>query len=395
VWQEWIDNLALRRVYYFEHDHYVERMEELDSLLELKDPEDPFQQERPPWLPHPELRETIPNVSLYSVLYKLPKQFTTTDLPPEASDLDRQLAATVDFFDQCVPNQPGFSSSVAAATILPEAQHVSLAWTKWYRCGKKLRQLRFIRSHLDRRLREQEQEEEAEFIFVEAGQPPIVQASHTTEKQDAIVKNTNKVTTIDCSREPTETYLGGGSPEEANTESGIGGVIYGVQKSFNHREPASEESKAEVTYEVPSDQFDGRPDLKTTEPSQMLPKASMEAGKEGDPEGPVQSTKHAEINSVDTETSPFDSSGKDKETPGNLAGSGHGETTSNNKESALFDESGDTLPSQTSFAFRYDKFDMVEYARVVGLAEEAELDNLFSDFGIEQLSVYAREFAQG
>jgi hypothetical protein len=362
--------------------------------LELKDPEDPFQQERPPWLPHPELRETVPNVSLYSVLYKLPNQFTTTDLPPEASDLDRQLAATVEFFDQCVPNQPGFSSSVAAATILPEAQHVSLAWTKWYRCGKKLRQLRFIKSHLKRRLREQEQEEEAEFIFVEEGQPSSVQEGHTSEKQDEIVETTNKVAPVDCSRELTETYLGGGSPAEA-TELGIGGVISGVQNIFTRREPVSEESKAEVMYEVAIDQSDGMPDLKTAEPGQILSKASMEAGKEGDPERPVQSTKQAEINSVDTATSPFDSSGKDKETPGNLAGSGHGETTSNNKESDLFDEDGDTLPSPTSFAFRYDKLDMVAYARVIGLAEEAELDNLFADFGIEQLSVYAREFAQG
>jgi hypothetical protein len=37
---------------------------------------------------------------------------------------------------------------------------------------------------------------------------------------------------------------------------------------------------------------------------------------------------------------------------------------------------------------------MVEYARKIGLTEEAELENLFADFGIEQMAVYSREFAQ-
>jgi hypothetical protein len=143
VRREWIENVALRRIYYLEHDHYEERLEELEFIEDIEDPEDhPFQEVRPPWLPHPEIRETVPNVSLYSALYKLPTRFTTAGLHAGASDLERQLAATVEFFDECVPNQPGYSSSVAAVTILPEAEdYVKVAWGKWYKCAKRLRKL--------------------------------------------------------------------------------------------------------------------------------------------------------------------------------------------------------------------------------------------------------------
>jgi hypothetical protein len=68
-------------------------------------------------------------------------------------------------------------------------------------------------------------------------------------------------------------------------------------------------------------------------------------------------------------------------------------------EVAVKDESGitndkgkDRVGSAPKFEYR--DFDMVEYARTIGLTEEAELENLFADFGIEQLAVYSREFAQ-
>lgn len=60
--------------------------------------------------------------------------------------IDWQLALTTTFFDQCVPNQPGFSSSVAAVTILPSAGKMRQAWAKWYTAAAKLRRLRYIRS---------------------------------------------------------------------------------------------------------------------------------------------------------------------------------------------------------------------------------------------------------
>jgi hypothetical protein len=148
IWNEWIDNLALRRVFYLEHDHFRERKHELQYLGKLSDPEIEFQSERPPFIPHPEIRDTVPNVSLYSALYKLPDYFFSTAMSSSSSLLDRQLASTVEFFDKCVPNQPGYSSAVAAVTILPDATQVAQAWRKWYKCAGRLRRLRFIRSRI-------------------------------------------------------------------------------------------------------------------------------------------------------------------------------------------------------------------------------------------------------
>mmetsp|Transcript_37114 Transcript_37114/g.42454 ORF Transcript_37114/g.42454 Transcript_37114/m.42454 type:complete len:1352 (+) Transcript_37114:147-4202(+) len=154
LWHEWIECLALRRVYYLESEYYEERLDELDDIRRNSDPEDPFQKVRPPYLPHPEMRETIPNVSLHSVLYKLPSNLDTNfDDTSGKSLLERQLAASVEFFDQCVSNQPGFTSSIAAITILPDAAKVAKVWGKWYACGKKMRRLRYIKSHLETRIK--------------------------------------------------------------------------------------------------------------------------------------------------------------------------------------------------------------------------------------------------
>ena len=119
---------------------------------------EPHLTNREPWIPHPEQRDTVPNVSLYSILVGgLPS------LPDQAADsfdaeatiqfskresIDWQLSLTTTFFDHCVPNQPGFSSSVAAVTIIPSAMDLSVAWRKWYAAAAKLRRLRFIREQI-------------------------------------------------------------------------------------------------------------------------------------------------------------------------------------------------------------------------------------------------------
>ena len=60
--------------------------------------------------------------------------------------IDWQLSITTAFFDRCTPNQPGFSSSVAAITVLPGSRQLAQAWNRWYGAAAALRQLRFIRS---------------------------------------------------------------------------------------------------------------------------------------------------------------------------------------------------------------------------------------------------------
>lgn len=114
--------------------------------------------DREPWIPHPEQRDTVPNVALYSILVgglpSLPEQ-AADSFNAEATiqfskreSIDWQLSLTTTFFDHCVPNQPGFSSSVAAVTIIPGALDLSVAWRKWYAAASKLRRLRFIREQI-------------------------------------------------------------------------------------------------------------------------------------------------------------------------------------------------------------------------------------------------------
>jgi hypothetical protein len=177
------------RVYFLEADVWGERREELKQTMlyeenakrmrqrkqhftfdegevylpieKEKDPELHLTK-RDPWVPHPEQRDTVPNVPLYSLLVgglpSLPDQaaeaFDTeaTINFSKRESIDWQLSITATFFDHCVPNQPGFSSSVAAVTIIPGAQEISRAWKKWKAAAKKLRRLRFIRQEIsDRR----------------------------------------------------------------------------------------------------------------------------------------------------------------------------------------------------------------------------------------------------
>ena len=153
---EWVDLLAIRRVYYLEADHYGDRAEELERIEnDAKDTEeDPLIAKRSVWVPHPEQRDTVPNIELYSLLVGgLPSLPTQAVEDVEAvfskkQSMDWQLNVTTAFFDHCVPNQPGFSSSVAAVTILPAAEQVSVAWGHWYNAAGKVRRLRFIRRRI-------------------------------------------------------------------------------------------------------------------------------------------------------------------------------------------------------------------------------------------------------
>ena len=61
------------------------------------------------------------------------------------NSLDWQLAVTTTLFDHCVPNQPGFSSSIAAVTILPDATELALEWKRWFIATGSLRRFKFIR----------------------------------------------------------------------------------------------------------------------------------------------------------------------------------------------------------------------------------------------------------
>ena len=147
--RQWIENVALRRKYFLEATHYSKRTKELNQLALEKDEIDNrvfdsidlregtleskkvlasrLRQEqmnetknRPEHLTHPEITETPPSIGIFSVLYQLPRSMVTYDTDG-ATTLERQLVATSNFFDEIVPPEPGFSSSVAAVTVLPNA----------------------------------------------------------------------------------------------------------------------------------------------------------------------------------------------------------------------------------------------------------------------------------
>lgn len=188
---EWGDVLAMRRVYYLEADHWKDRMDELECTLLRVEREkierrnssqhtsanssmvtdESYMTNRQPWIPHPEQRDTVPNIELYSVLVgglpTLPTEVVDRDEEAVFSrkqSIDWQLSVTTAFFDHCVPNQPGFSSSIAAVTILPSAQQLTEAWNHWYRVAGRLRRLRFIRREIAARKKA---------MRLESGQPEV------------------------------------------------------------------------------------------------------------------------------------------------------------------------------------------------------------------------------
>ena len=188
--RDWRENLVLRRVYYLESDHYGNRQSELAKTVyrlraegtdddEIGSPEGyndvvrrkggtvvstGKEKHRNPWIPNPEYRDTVPSIELYSVLVgglpSLPdevvnsKEMTALGFSNRAS-IDWQLAVATTFFDHCVPNQPGFSSSVVAVTILPGAPELAKAWRKWYAAAAALRRLRFVRQVINSKVREE------------------------------------------------------------------------------------------------------------------------------------------------------------------------------------------------------------------------------------------------
>ena len=174
--------LAFRRIYYLEVDVWKERKAELKETLLYNEMQQPNNEvftfsdpdikrsqypkerhliDRDPWIPHPEQRDTVPNVALYSVLVgglpSLPEQAVNSDnaetvMFSERQGIDWQLTISACFFDQSVENQPGFSSSVAAVTVIPSSSEIGYAWRKWYKTTAILRKIRALRGEIQKRL---------------------------------------------------------------------------------------------------------------------------------------------------------------------------------------------------------------------------------------------------
>ena len=373
MWYEWIECLALRRVYYLESEYYEERLDELDEIYSNDDPEDPFQKVRPPFLPHPEMRETIPNVSLNSALYKLPRNlatdisYTGSVKDDEKSLLERKLEAAVDFFDQCIPTQQGFTSSVVAVTMVPDATKITKVWGQWYRCGAAMRRLRYIQTHLNyRRQTQRTGRKGLHNVFVAAPSRAAGVAPKATTK------------TVDHIREHAAEGIETVTEQVADDVEVIKGLGR-QQREVDRNKPVSQiEPTVDAVAEFRKDDF-----------SDVEARGKTEKYSGGDDVSKGESVKRTISQNSNSDKNPIISN---EVTP----------------EPSRFDQSnlyreGTTHEKSSIFGFRncqkkdnfeYDAFDPAVFAEWIGHKEETKLDQIVDTLEIEQLSVYAREMSQ-
>jgi hypothetical protein len=433
LWHEWVECLALRRVYFLESDYFMERIEELDTIKCNKDPEDPFQDVRPPYLPHPEMRETIPNVALNSVLYRLPDHLKTYKTKTvdgksgpgdEKNLLERQLDATVQFFDKCVPNQPGFTSSVVAVTIVPDAALVKGAWMKWYACGKKLRRLRYIKHAIQKRKEMQEAGVRGIHDYVDTAVKTTADVARATGKAtthvakatgNAVIQLADKVRPASHSDNSVKTNAGkeeSTKPSDHNDKQESQASDHNeenFQQPFTNTNMKNDESDHSESGDQPSSKKQaswlekfatsvGFGDTNDDKPSKDEPK-------KGDKKTNVAENKPSASVCLGAENG--------VEQPLKVDTPGHGSVIKSGRtgeSGILFDaietgieepESNQTLPasmtpksSAIEDRFEYQTFDPEEFAKWIGYAEETQCDEIVDTLGVEQLTAYSREMSQ-
>eukprot|EP00815_Leptocylindrus_aporus_P007522 CAMPEP_0116050744 /NCGR_PEP_ID=MMETSP0322-20121206/563_1 /TAXON_ID=163516 /ORGANISM="Leptocylindrus danicus var. apora, Strain B651" /LENGTH=686 /DNA_ID=CAMNT_0003533353 /DNA_START=122 /DNA_END=2179 /DNA_ORIENTATION=- len=88
--------------------------------------------------------ETISSIELYSVLItNIPQDEELQDSNDANNHAIHQVKS---LFEKCFQPQPGYSSAIAALTILPPPAAVSRAWMKWENVQKLLRKLAYLRA---------------------------------------------------------------------------------------------------------------------------------------------------------------------------------------------------------------------------------------------------------
>jgi len=215
---------------------------------------------RDPWIPHPEQPDTVPNVEPYTILLgHIPSmvhqhhhnngnanamtgvatlttnkfgsaKFTTIDgmndlesaaeaaTATRVEQIHRQLHLIKSLFEKALPHEPGYSSPIAAVTIVPCANQVGKAWRKWYLTATKMRRLKLVRQQIQKRRRGSILEEE-EAAFVNGGGIADNAAKKKTSK-DVIVDEEAPIIER-MTRASSSSLVGSG--DKANNESSSGG----------------------------------------------------------------------------------------------------------------------------------------------------------------------------
>lgn len=120
---EWVEALAMRRAYYLEGLHWENRTSELEeTMTNAEDSDDDDLKPgalnkrrmknkrikkkkkkalRDPWIPHPEQRETVPNIELYSVLVgnipSVPGEIMGNSNDVEKADIEKTIVGSLDW----------------------------------------------------------------------------------------------------------------------------------------------------------------------------------------------------------------------------------------------------------------------------------------------------------
>jgi hypothetical protein len=384
LWYEWIDNLALRRVYFLESDHYPRRVQELDDITAIqKIPEDEVQKTRPPYVPDPELRETPPAVSLYSVLYQLPESLVTYDTDG-ATPMERQLTATVDFFDQAVTAQPGFSSSVVAVTIVPDAGRVAKAWMKWYKIESKLRRLRHVKKILRTKI---EKEAEGRTDIYDAIKGIVKHSKHEVENAaqtvTTAVTSTAMATTRHLSQSLSNLDVSSSSSSSSRRRRrpSQGGSIDDVDDETN-----------EEDYLVANQQEeDGEQEVEFLQQSD----SSSKDGGTGDDDNNNDNGTKVGMKGEKGVTSLWSLwIGKSSKTESKCTIGG---VVASNVEDDIelqpiissaddpIEDPEEVRQKEAKKKFEYEDFDVVQYAKKIGFEEEARLVDIIDGLGIEEL----------
>ena len=378
LWHEWIDNLALRRVYFLESDHYPQRMQELDDIANLQTkPEDPIIAKRPPFVPHPEMREIPPNVSLYSVLYQLPVSLVTFDTDGE-TQMDRQLVATVNFFNECVPSQPGFTSSVVAATIIPDAARVAKCWSLWYRLESKVRMVRYIRKIVRGKL--QKKEDGTTDIYDDVAEA-LKNSNHAmktvanrayqrvSQTASAALKggSGHSIQTMTMRASNSSIELTSSTDDRAEQIPLVSGSI---DDDTNIEDP---ESPA-IGSRGESDSIDGDLDDEGGFWQNIFfgkqEKTEDEKEKSVKSFADIKSFADDDASGGDIEMQAFDDSINDADADGEIK----------------------KFYGAQTHGFKYEDYDVKQYAKTISHNEETELIDIVDGLGIEELSVFAREY---
>jgi hypothetical protein len=310
---------------------------------------------------------------------------------------------------------------VAALTILPDVRQVSIAWKKWFKCASKLRRLRFIRKQL--RQRKEGQNGVVEVVFDDQ--------QHFNQQQQQQHSRSDK--------SPGDgAYASSKSSEKADEMNNI----FNEEWEQHHQYLSRDNNSTDTTYHSSNQSLSSSSDsatMKTSSP-RVPPRTNtprnvmplLETVDEGSSDGVSidessmkrmlsSSTVHSLSNSAMDETIKHQTTSRtrtntkpqllgivDQQQPQQLSSSDPGSTTPfpkyldrleqqhNFNDSSLIVSpprggrpQSVSLPSDSAAGSRKE-----EFLASVGLHEEAKLENFLSEYDIEQLTVYCREFAR-